>query len=197
MRLDTLASAINEINDLLDSAEAAHGAEADELRRKSAIKACRTYSELLEDPALEEDLAELRRAQLEVSAEAAELLNDRQRLVTAEGQLFLRLGIEPKIVDGLVADLQESNESLDPDDLALDRLREIRSAICALRENLGDEAQREHRRTRIWGAVMGIGGVVIIGGNVPLLGVFPPGAVASGAVGGGLVTKGLDRVSGE
>lgn len=200
MQLDKLVKAINDINVTLDRAEAANDdREQDQLLREAAVRACRAYTEAVSEGELEADAAELGQCPKEAHEQARELLANEgsfSDLVRAELSLLRRLGIQENVVELLGVELREvERRPFDPSSVSM--LRKLREVVCALRDRLQGEARRERRKKKIFGGVMGLAGLALIGASAPLALVASPLALASGGLGAALAKKGLDRAMGD
>ena len=195
MQIKQLVDAINDIHVTLNEAEAAGGKEQAKLLRKAAITACRTFTQAVNDGDLRADSAIFGGQPREVYERARELLTNRDslaNLVTAEVELLTRLGVDPGVVERVKGGLWEVEPPQASNSSFLRNVASLKKVICDLRDRLLRDAKYERDTRRIWGAVMSLTGIVLVGASAPLIPLMPPVGVAIGAGGVALVGKGLN-----
>jgi hypothetical protein len=195
VRLDKLGPAISEIGTLLDQAEAAHGPARDGLLRQAAVRACRALNEAVPRDDLREAGAALQEARQRGGGQMRQLLDRNGKfadLVAAECRLLVLIGVRSDLVERIGHEMW--SVELDEVPHFVEVAEALRTAVCDLPTALAAAGSHERKKSKVWGAAMGLAALALGGGNTALTLVFAPAAAASGVLAAALAEHALNRV---
>jgi len=197
--IKAVVDSINEINRVLDEVEAADlsgdRAGSERHRTAAATLACRRFREITGNGLLLDDLSQLKQTTDDYREEALARIADRRDvIVEAELTLLRRLGVDADVVEQFHEALAIRDLDNEPLGAFSPRvLEDLRSLFCEYQANVTSQARRGRWNSRLWGGVLGLGGIALGIANVSFIPLSGAGSAVSAIVASSLFDEGVGR----